>query len=147
MHKHYRFPSLVLFGISLWGFLHMIGGLRIGGKAVYGYIIYPILSSETAGTDIFRYDQLMHFYVYVIVTYMLFHIVKMYVKSDIPKGIFLTLIVCASIGIGAINEIAEFMPVLFLDETGVGDYFNTLWDLVFNTLGAIVAAVYLRYKS
>ena len=60
--------------------------------------------------------------------------------------LFFVLLVFASIGIGAINEIAEFIPVLFLENTGVGDYFNTLWDIVFNTLGALVGISYLSMK-
>jgi uncharacterized membrane protein YjdF len=63
-----------------------------------------------------------------------------------PWWLLSILLVVMGIGVGAVNEIVEFMPVLFLGDTGVGDYFNTLWDIVFNTLGAIAAVLYLSWK-
>ncbi|MEK6872324.1 MAG: DUF2238 domain-containing protein [Nanoarchaeota archaeon] len=146
LHKKYNFSNGILSAISLWGLLHMIGGMDINGVRTYARIIYPIFSSEIAGTSIFRYDQFMHFYVYLIVTCMLFYIIRSYIKKEMPRWMLSSLLVLMGIGIGAINEIVEFMPVLFLEATGVGDYFNTMWDIVFNALGAIVAVMYLSVK-
>ena len=43
-------------------------------------------------------------------------------------------------GVGALNEIVEFLAVTLMPETNVGGYENTLWDLIFNLIGASVAA-------
>ena len=146
LHKKYQFSNGLLVGISLWGLLHMIGGTDISGMRTYARMIYPLFPSEITGTAIFRYDQFMHLYVYVVVTLMLYHIVNYYIREDIPWSILSVLLVIMGIGIGAINEIVEFLPALLLPTTGFGDYFNTMWDIVFNTLGAIAAAIYLSWK-
>ncbi len=44
-------------------------------------------------------------------------------------------------GLGVLNELIEFSAVLVFPDTNVGGYFNTALDLVFNTLGALAAAV------
>ncbi|HSH60778.1 MAG TPA: hypothetical protein VK988_14310 [Acidimicrobiales bacterium] len=46
-------------------------------------------------------------------------------------------------GVGAINEVVEFLSTLVLTQTHVGGFENTGWDLVFDLLGATVAAVWL----
>ncbi len=50
------------------------------------------------------------------------------------------------LGVGGLNEIVEFIAVLTIPETGVGGYDNTLWDMVFNLLGACAAAASLRTR-
>ena len=49
----------------------------------------------------------------------------------------------ASMGVGAINVVVECLSTRVLDKTDVGSFENTGWDLVFNMLGATVAAVWL----
>ena len=50
-------------------------------------------------------------------------------------------------GLGAMNEIIEFIAVLLIPETNVGGYENTGWDLVSNAVGAVIAALLLyRYR-
>ena len=45
----------------------------------------------------------------------------------------------AAMGLGAVNEIIEFLAVLSVPETNVGGYVNTALDLVFNAGGAVSA--------
>jgi hypothetical protein len=47
----------------------------------------------------------------------------------------------AAMGLGAVNEIIEFIAVLSVPDTNVGGYLNTALDLVFNAAGAIIAMV------
>ena len=147
LHSLYNFSSGVLLGVSIWGLIHMAGGsVRINGTVLYRYIIYPLFSSDVAGTDILRYDQFAHFYCYFFVTLLLYYIMNAYVKKDINRFALSILIIFMAMGIGALNERLEFIPVLILENTGVGDYFNTLWDIIFNTLGSIVAVVYIYFR-
>ncbi len=44
-------------------------------------------------------------------------------------------------GLGAVNEIIEFIAVVVFPNTNVGGYVNTALDLVFNAAGAITAMV------
>lgn len=148
LHKKYNFSSWVLIGASIWGLMHMAGGsIYISGVKLYGYILWPLFSSNIAGTDILRYDQLAHFYCYIVVTFIMFYILKSYLVKNPNKFAVSILLIFIAMGIGALNEILEFIPVLFLETTGVGDYFNTLWDIVFNTLGAVFAVLIINLRK
>ena len=56
------------------------------------------------------------------------------------------LVVFIGMGIGALNEIVEFLAVLAFPDTNVGGYDNTMWDIVFNTFGAIIAVTWVTVK-
>lgn len=145
LHKKYNFTTLTLIGLSLWGFGHMLGGsLLFGEPRIYARILYPIFT--TGNTTLFRYDHLLHFYFYLVITNVIYQITTNYIKPNTKWIITASLIFFTSMGIGAFNELIEFMPVLFLSETGVGGYFNVAWDIVFNTLGALVAIIYISIK-
>ena len=58
----------------------------------------------------------------------------------------LTLAAAAGMGFGALNEVVEFVVTLLVPDNNVGGYFNTAMDLVFNMLGAILAAVLIRWR-
>jgi hypothetical protein len=48
-------------------------------------------------------------------------------------------------GFGALNEVVEFAATLTLEETNVGGYWNTGWDLVANLVGCMAAAVIIFF--
>ena len=52
----------------------------------------------------------------------------------------------AGMGLGALNEVVEFVATR-IAETNVGGYVNTGWDLVYNALGASLAAVIILFGS
>ena len=79
-------------------------------------------------------------------TSVIYQIAKNYFKPNSNWFVISLLVILASMGVGAFNEIIEFLPVLFLSDTGVGGYFNVAWDIVFNTLGAIIAMIYITLK-
>jgi len=148
LHKKFKFPSIVLAGASLWGLLHMLGGgLIINGGKLYTLILINIYDSNIPGMQILKYDQFLHFYTYIIVTFILFYILNPFLKEKYNWLIISVLLVFTSVGVGAGNEIIEFVPVVFWGNTGVGGYHNTLLDLIFNTLGAITGVLWLTFKK
>ena len=145
LHLKYNFTTSTLIGISIWGIGHMFGGSTLLTKErLYTFVIVPLFT--TGDSTVFRYDQLMHFYFYVVATAMAYQVLKKYLKKDIKWLPVAVLLVFIGMGIGALNEIFEFLPVLFLKETGVGGYYNVAWDIIFNALGAIVAVIYISFK-
>jgi hypothetical protein len=141
-----RFSPLLLWGLSLWGLLHMMGGgVRIDGVVLYGLTLIPIW--ETADFVILRFDQFVHAYLYFLMVFVIYHLIKNHVKPSLNSWVFYILILAASVGIGGGNEIVEFSTVLFFENTGVGGYFNTAWDLVFNTLGALIGVLILASRG
>ena len=147
LHKKFNFNSTILAGASLWGILHMLGGgLIINGEKLYAYILINIYDSGIPGMQFLKYDQFMHFYTYIVITFILFYILKPYLKEKYNWLIISVFLVFASVGVGAGNEIIEFVPVILWGNTGVGGYHNTLLDLIFNTLGAISGVLWLSFK-
>ena len=133
-----QFSKPILWMLSFWGLAHMAGGgVEVNGAALYALELFHIIGSGDA--FILKFDQVVHFYGFFVSTFVIFHLLSRFV--GVEKGFKTLLLVSAlsSIGLGAINEIVEFIAVLAIPETGVGGYLNTSIDLVFNTLGAVTA--------
>jgi len=138
LNYNYELSEGVLIGMSLWGLLHMSGGyFRIGDGVLYEYWLLPFL----------RYDMFVHCFGFGFATLFSYYILKPYLKVKRIHWALSVLIVFIGMGIGAFNEIIEFILVLTLPKTGVGGYDNTMWDIVFNTIGAIIAVAYINFKK
>ena len=146
LHKKYNFSKWTLIGLSIWGLGHMFGGSTLFGEPrIYQRVLVDLFT--TGDTTLFRYDHLLHFYFYVVMTSVIYQISKKYFNPNANWKVVGTIILFASMGVGAFNEIIEFLPVLFLPETGVGGYYNVAWDIVFNALGALVTIAYISWKK
>lgn len=139
LYKQYDIPFIVVVGFSIWLFLHMFGGLDLPNR-VYGIMLINIIGDPFY---ILRYDQFVHFYCYAVVGAIFYSIVKK--SSKKVTWMVLATAVLAAVGVGSLNEIFEFSMVLFLENTGVGDMYNTGLDLVFNLIGALFG-VLLSHK-
>ena len=69
------------------------------------------------------------------------------IKPSLNRLVFYVALLAIGMGIGAGNEIAEFSAVLFIERTGVGGYYNTAWDLVFNSLGALLGVIVIAFQN
>ncbi|MAG02980.1 hypothetical protein CMI42_06590 [Candidatus Pacearchaeota archaeon] len=148
VHKKYNYPSLVLFGASLWGFLHLLAGwYKIGESVLYGYVFWPVLVTDNPELVLFKFDQFMHLYTYFVMIFLIYYVIKNYFVENHSRTMISVFLIISAMGIGAINEIAEYIPVLIADNTGVGGYHNTLLDLIFNAVGAIFGVIVLRLKG
>jgi putative membrane protein len=137
LNSKYNFSLGSLIGMSIWGLMHMSGGYFIVGEGVlYGYLIFPFL----------RFDQFVHAWGFGFATLLSYYIVRpsFNLKDNLKLGVFLVFI---GMGLGALNEIIEFIAVLSLPQTGVGGYENTMKDIVFNMFGAIIAVGYINLKN
>ena len=136
-----RFGQPILWGLTLWGFLHMCGGiLRIDGASLYEFEILSLVPS----LHIFRYDQLVHTFGFGIATLIGAHLLRPHLRSrEKPARVVYVLMLLMGAGMGALNEIVEFVAVLIMPETGVGGYENTMLDLCFNLLGGSLAVLWL----
>jgi hypothetical protein len=142
-----KFTYPVLCGLSLWGLMHVLGGgWVVRGEVLYAFRIVPLWVTENF--YVLKYDQFVHCYLYFIMVFVIWDLLKNNLNKKPNMYIIYPMIALTSIGIGALNEIAEFLPVLFLEKTGVGGYFNTAWDIVFNSIGAVLGVIvlYLRKK-
>jgi len=57
------------------------------------------------------------------------------------------LCVFTGMGLGALNEIIEFIAVISLLETNIGGYINPCWDLVANLAGCLFVGVLILFRG
>lgn len=145
-NKKINYPNFVLWGLSLWGLLHMCGGgILLGSEKMrlYGLMLIN-LSTEYS---IFRYDQFVHIVGFFVATLVMFVILKPVLKKDFDNWASVSIIIImAGLGVGALNELIEFLAVVLIPETGVGGFVNTSMDLVADLVGAILAMIYIYAK-
>lgn len=147
VHSKVKLSAGVLWLLSVWGLLHMVGGLvhlpggwpYNGDKNVFYslWIIEPYL----------KYDQLVHAYGFGTSTWVCWQALRAASPKILPSFGILTLCALGGMGLGAVNEIIEFIAVLAIPETNVGGYENTGWDLVANMAGCVIAALLIRFGT
>ncbi len=152
VHIRVGLTTPLLWGMSIWGLLHMAGGLlqipdswpREGEDLVlYNLWIVP---------QHLKFDQFVHAYGFGMTTWLCWQGFRKILASKLnlkveqikPALGMLTLCVAAGMGFGAMNEIVEFMATLTVPNTNVGGYENTGWDLVFNFYGCVIAALLIK---
>lgn len=141
-----HFPDSILWGLSLWGLGHMAGGgLRVGEGVLYALPIVRI--AEVGDTFILKYDQVIHAFGFCIATLVVWHLLKPYLNERTRFSVVLPIVWVAGMGLGALNEVVEFLVVLTVPDNGVGGYFNTALDLVFNMVGALLAVVWIAVRK
>jgi len=142
--KRSKFPLWLLWALTAWGIFHMLGGgVRIDDHVLYAQqLIHLVGQGEMF---VLKYDQLVHLYGFGVATIVLYHLVRPYLAEATNWKVVNPILVAAGMGLGALNEIVEFIAVLFSGTNGVGGYFNTSLDLVFNMMGAIIAVILMNY--
>ncbi|WP_438969711.1 DUF2238 domain-containing protein [Methylophaga sp.] len=146
LHKT-RIPTYILAGISLWGLLHMMGGsIQTTDGVLYTWRMIALFDGG-GEFYILKFDQVVHAYLYAVVALLFLHLLRNYFGNTHSQLLIGFIAVTASLGVGAINEILEFIAVLTVPDNGVGGYYNTVLDIVFNFGGALFAVLgfYLFY--
>lgn len=154
LHRQVGLSQGVLWCLTLWGALHMAGGLLpvpaawpINGdqRVLYSLWLIP---------ERLKYDQLVHAFGFGTTTVVCWEALRSAIAKRFPSspplaptwGLML-LVGAAGMGFGALNEVIEFIAVLLIPSTNVGGYVNTGWDLVSNLVGCVVAAVCIRWRG
>ena len=145
IHKTH-FSPLILWGLSIWGLLHMAGGsIPVGDGVLYGVQLIDII--QNGEYTILRYDQFVHAFGFGVATLVAHSLLAPRWKEGSSKALLYALAAGVGMGLGTINEIVEFIAVVVFPETGVGGYVNTALDLVANMIGAIIAALFLSWRD
>jgi uncharacterized membrane protein YjdF len=143
-NKKVNYPNIVLIGLTLWGMMHMFGGVKIGDSTIYAKILFDFVGEPY---NILKYDQVVHLFGFGVATLVMFVLFKPFIKFPVQRWASISIItIMAGFGVGALNEMVEFGAVVLMPETGVGGFFNTSLDLVANFIGACLAMVYIRIK-
>jgi putative membrane protein len=138
-------PNAVLWGLTAWSLMHMAGGgLYIGGKKIYEIILIPLVGDPYY---IFKYDQFVHIVGFGTATLVMYFLLKPLLRDNLKQWTALSIVVVmAGLGVGALNEIVEFLATVLVPDTGVGGYVNSSLDLVADLIGALGALVFIRLR-
>ena len=141
-----RFTPLILWGLSLWGLAHMAGGsIPVGDTVLYGVQLITVFTDGEL--TLVKYDQVVHAFGFAIATLVAHHLLAPRWKEGASKALKYALAAGVGMGLGALNEVVEFIAVLSFPETGVGGYFNTGLDLMANLVGVLIAVGFLAYRD
>lgn len=140
----------VLWLLSIWGLSHMIAGsFRYAGKTLYSFRIFEFLN-KGGEFYILKLDQVIHFYGFFIAAILVYQLISATGSNKLnsPK-LMIFLAWLGSMGLGALNEVVEFVAFVSFSNTGVGDLYNMGLDLVFNLFGALFGAFFAHkwYKN
>lgn len=144
-NRRVDYPNIVLVGLTLWGMMHMFGGVKIGESVVYAKMLINLVGEPY---NIFRYYQFVHLFGFGVATLAMYVLLKPFLKFPIKKWTSISiLIIMAGFGVGALNEMIEFTATVLVPETGVGGFINTSLDLVADFFGAVLAMIYIWMKK
>ena len=129
-----HFSNLVLWGLALWGALHMAGGMIpvSGDRVLYNLWLLPFV----------RFDHVVHAIGFGFAGMAFWESVRPTVDQTVASGAAITMV--GGLGFGALNEMVEFLITRVVPDTNIGEFENTGWDLVANTVGAGLAALWVR---
>lgn len=144
--KRSKFDLVVLWGLSIWGLLHLAGGgIPVGESVLYAFRLVPIID-RGGEFYILKFDQIVHAFGFAVSTLIVYQLLRPQLKEKFRPVVIIFAAMLGGMGLGVVNEIVEFLAVITFPETGVGGYYNTALDLVFNTVGALLAGIYIKYK-
>lgn len=126
------FSRVVLGGLALWAVGHLAGGsVGIGDdRTLYNAVLPGGL----------HFDNAVHFVGFGTSGLAWWEATRPWLPAATghPAGVWAA-VWLAGMGVGALNEVLEFVVTLLVEDTNVGGYRNTGRDLIANLLGAAVA--------
>jgi hypothetical protein len=140
VHERVGFSGPVLWALAVWGLLHAAGGILYASEGV--------LYRFKAAPGLPRFDQAVHAFGFGAATVAVWQGLQSRLPRGTQPGAGIGFVVALSgMGVGALNEVLEFLSTRVLAETNVGGYVNTGWDLVYNALGATAAAIWIVVRE
>lgn len=130
-------PSWAVWGISIFGLMHILGGISIGPGTLYDFVLFPLLNNGPDGLTFIRYDQIVHTFGSALAALYAYYC---FARFPIPRFWLFIIAALAAMGLGSLNEVVEFAAKNLFPHTDVGGYYNNTLDLVFNMIGATVAS-------
>jgi uncharacterized membrane protein YjdF len=133
-------PGLLAAGLAIAAMVTLAGGLiDVGHNVLYNASIGPY--SKTLGTHFLQYDHIAHAYVSFVIAFACWFMLAAPHAGASHRRELVFLAIGAALGLGALNEMVEFIATLAHHGAQVGGYWNAGWDLVCNFFGAAAAGL------
>src|SRR3989344_3190919 len=141
-----KFDYFILWGLSIWGLLHMSGGgLIVNGNVLYNLQIIHLF--DIGDTYVLKFDQIVHAFGFFVTSLVAFHLLKGQIKRKTNWTWIYISSALISMGLGVVNEIVEFIATISIAQVNVGGYYNTSLDLIANSIGAFLAIFLMRLRK
>jgi len=131
-----KFSRRLVAALTSLAILHLVGGLMtpVGDAPTFyeTWIVHGVL----------KFDQLVHAYGTAVLTVACARLVLGLLGDGVRRGSGLAFVAALmACGLGAVNELVEFLFGLHNAHLFAGGMENTGWDLAFNLLGAVIGGV------
>ncbi len=148
MDTRFTFSKWALWGMAIWGLVHLAGGIMPIPEAItepgrpanlYNMRLFPWFP---------KMDQIVHTYGFAIATLLSYEALcahygkKLVISFAVGAQLFFI-----GTGLGALNEVIEFTAVMLMPDTNVGGHINTGWDMVCNSIGSLIMILLLKTLS
>jgi len=133
---HIEYTPSALIGLTVWSALHLAGGgIAVGNGRLYDVMLIRLSTAY----PILRYDQFVHIWGFGASTLVMYSLLRRVPGRPNQHRVALGVVtVMAGLGVGALNEILEFIVSVCVPGSGVGGYINTSLDLCADLLGALL---------
>lgn len=152
MHARVNFSGVLLWSLTLWGAMHLAGGLvRLPDGWPYDGEHQVLYSWWVLGQSL-KYDHIVHAFGFGTCTWLTWEALRASIQYRLGRKLYpsmgmIFICIFAGMGLGALNEIVEFIAVLSVPSTNVGGYLNTGWDLVANLVGCLFAGLLILLRG
>ena len=152
MHRGVNFTGGLLWCMTLWGAMHLAGGLVTLPDGWPSHGERKVLYSWWVIGETIKFDHVVHCFGFGSATWLIWEALRASVQYRLGRKLFpsagmIALCIFAGMGLGAMNEIIEFVAVVNIPETNVGGYTNTCEDLVSNLCGSLVAGLLIMFRG
>jgi hypothetical protein len=134
-HRWGPIPVVLLWLLSIWAAMHLAGGLAAdpsGQRAIlYNWWLID---------GYLRYDQVVHGFGIGAATALL-----AFAARDTDRPLVWGFVLAQVVGV--VNETAENIFAAFVEESNVGDWVNTAWDIIWHLVGALVAVIWMGRRG
>ncbi|HEY0637378.1 MAG TPA: hypothetical protein VGD67_07005, partial [Pseudonocardiaceae bacterium] len=132
-----RLSAPVLWGLAVWGLLHLCGGLvPAGGGTLYELWLLPVL----------RFDHVVHAFGFGVAGVACWEAARRAAPGAFTGTAGAWVVVLGGCGLGALNELVEFVISMTVPGSRIGGYQNTGLDLVANLVGCLLAAAWVARR-
>lgn len=146
--RRVQFSQTALWGLAIWGLMHLAGGLVAVPEQFVEAGLQLTLYNLRPMPWLPKFDQLVHAFGFGICAIAAHEALNVHLQRRLQLDISgITTLFLISMGLGAVNEVIEFTATLLLPETNVGGYINTGWDLISNGTGAALGIIFLGWRQ
>jgi uncharacterized membrane protein YjdF len=133
-------PGLLVTGLAIAAVVNLAGGLvSVGNDVLYNAHAGPY--SRSLGTHFLQYDHFGHAYASFVIAFACWVMLAAPHAAGGRRRELVILSAGTALGLGAVNEVVEFLATLAHHGAHAGGYWNTGWDLVCNLIGATAAGI------